>query len=82
MHEYGILPPDEQNIIQEEDMLNEESKMGSQIFDSNMLTDKIEKNRFIFNPVEYTGDIVDKYKDDQLIFAEQLSSTKVYLTHN
>eukprot|EP00347_Sterkiella_histriomuscorum_P023996 403332662 len=81
MHEYGI-PPRDSGII-DEDILNEESKGGSQIFDSNMLTsDRIEKHRFMFNPVEYSGEISQKYKDDQLIFSEQLSSTKIYLTHN
>jgi len=66
LHEYGISP----------DNNKENCLLGSHDEDKKEDDDRI---RVVYEPTEFG---TDRYRGEQLIFSEIMSSTKVFLTHN
>lgn len=83
MHEYGL--PQLVTLDSTNEFIVNEPQMDNSImlFENAIPPAQLYKNLPLiqFNPIEY-GEISHKYKGDQLLFAEVISSTKIYLTQD
>ena len=84
MHEYGLLPSinsndsDDGNIFADGETDNSLEMLfgGVKRSSKNSLSPSVQ-----FDPIEY-GAVLSKYREEELIFSENMSSTKIYLMKN